>query len=162
MDPGDGLAACSSGGGGKDACQRAFDKLQALNIFGGSSYGTDGALAIGMACQDLTKDDLACIDKAKGRDDLDGCTHAREVTADRMDLMTSSTSGGAPADPAALTALADAMCACKDVTCLVRVGEHERAHLETVLRGGKPADPSAVTAATKMRACVDEIERSAR
>ena len=40
-----GLAACSSGGGGKDACERAFDKLQSLGVFGGINYGAEDATA---------------------------------------------------------------------------------------------------------------------
>jgi hypothetical protein len=138
------VAGCASGAPKPDPCRDAYVHVEGQGMFGGQEYAGEMALAWGMACDDLTKDDLACIDKATTMSDLDTCTHAGKVIRARNDAFEHDRSAGnGEADERAVAKIADAVCRCKDLACLVGVGEHQRAPLASLLDGPPPAEASA-------------------
>jgi hypothetical protein len=156
------LFACSSSSGGPDPCTRAFAKLSSLGMYGGDDYGALDAVSMGMACRDLTRDDLACLGAAKDQSGVADCVHAIAVTGAQKTLLASTGDEGPPPDTADVLALTDETCRCKDAACMVGVGERNREMLTRFAKSGKPDDPAALKALDKMRDCLAKLQGAPR
>src|SRR5215471_12201933 len=115
------LAGCGGKSASKSRCADAFVHLRSIDVFATGAAKLD-ALAFGLACTDLTDEDLACMNGVKTRDGVPSCKHAGvAVLATAVDLQHLGTQGGSAADAPA--GVADAVCACADDACLVGLGE---------------------------------------
>jgi hypothetical protein len=139
-----------------DPCRDAYSHVVGLGAFGGQGYAGDIALAWGMSCDDFTHDDLACLDRAASPSDVDACTHARTVFRARSDAFEHDGNGTGDADEAAMGKVADAACRCKDLRCLVGVGEQQRERLSQLLAGPMPTESS--LAAKRVGDCLWALE----
>ena len=155
------LAACSkdSASSSADRCAAAYSHAASVGAFGGQGYGGEIALGFGMGCDQLTPDDLACVTKASTKDELDHCDHASQTLATRLRSFHETSDDAAPIDPKKLATIADAMCACKELRCLVGVGDHHRALLEELLASGYPTAPESQAVLTRLGDCLDKLER---
>jgi hypothetical protein len=125
-------------------CGWAFAHLQSAGVFGGDTYG-DEALVFGMSCTAFTDDDYKCIDAMKTKKDGDACKHAQEVTVAQMDALGKADDKGRADAPAEL---ASAICGCRDLACVVAIGESRK---DAILAIG----PGSNTA--KIKACLEHI-----
>jgi hypothetical protein len=125
-------------------CGEAFAHLREVGVFPPEGMKLD-ALSIGMACKDLTDQDLACVAGAKNRDAISRCQHAgNALLAVVVNVQHLGTQGGSAA--AAPAELADAVCGCADEACLVQLGESRGDELRKA-GPGKDTD--------RLRACVE-------
>jgi len=120
------IAAGVACGSGKtsDPCASAYRVVQPL-AFGGATYAGPPALMFGMVCPDLTVDDFKCITNATTKDALKACSHAMSAISERV---AGEPKGPAPQSLATdFARIADAVCACPDTECILRVGQSEHA-----------------------------------
>jgi hypothetical protein len=140
------VAACQRNA---DPCATAFHTVQPL-MFGGAAYAGPPALVFGMTCPVLTAEDFACLAQATTKPALDKCDHATKQLADKVGGPASSPPAKTQAQD--LARLADAVCACADLDCVLAVGQREYA-FELPRRPFADNDP-AKAAETRLKDCL--------
>jgi hypothetical protein len=150
-----GCSKSSGSGAAPDRCTGAFASASAIGAFGGKSYGGVVALSFGMSCEELTADELTCIQGAKSNDELQRCGDAADKIAASVRAISAGRTGGEAATSKDVVTLSDAVCACKDAGCIVGVGRKQRILLQRLVTMSMPTDDASKTALGRLATCLE-------